>query len=557
MNIKFLGAVKGVTGSCHLIRFKDKNILLDCGLFQGKDEELNSEEFEVNPSEIDYILLSHSHIDHSGRIPLLVKNGFKGSIYCSRPTFDLCGIMLIDSAYIQESEAEWKNRKAVRSGKKQVEPLYTQTDAENSLMYFKPIEYEQIIEIHEGLTVRYSDAGHILGSSIIEMWFNDGEDNVKLVFSGDLGMKEKPLLKDPSIIDKADYLIIEATYGNRLHEDVERRTKDLIDIILKTIGRGGNVIIPSFAVGRTQELIYELNKYYDCHMEEFCTNGNPIKNIPVYIDSPLATKATEIFKKNAHVFDKEARDYILSGNNPLEFENLHFTQSVEESRKLNLSLVPKIIISASGMCDAGRIKHHLKHNLWRKESSIVFVGYQAEGTLGRRILNGEKNLKIFGENIRVNAEIYNLEGFSGHADKNELLNWLGGFKEKPGTVFIVHGEEESKKDFAKEVEERLYLNCIVPEYNKVYNIKSSKTLEEISTELELNTNATTSYRVSDINSAGLMKNLEELSDIFDIAVNRTKTHIQDEQNKKEIEKIHNFIIDLEKEIISLTMMISE
>lgn len=555
MDIKFLGAVKGVTGSCHLIRFKDKRILLDCGLFQGKDENLNFEEFEVTPSEIDYIFLSHSHIDHSGRIPLLVKNGFKGSIYCSKPTYDLCGIMLLDSAYIQESEAEWKNRKAVRSGKKQVKPLYTQIDAENSLKYFKPVEYDQIVQIYEGLTVKFNDAGHILGSSIIEMWFNNEEDNVKLVYSGDLGMKEKPLLKDPSKIDKADYLIMEATYGNRLHEDVEQRTKELIDIILKTIQRGGNVIIPSFAVGRTQELIYELNKYYDCHKDEFCTNGNPLKNIPVYIDSPLATKATEIFKKNAHVFDEEARDYILSGNNPLEFDNLHFTQSVEESRKLNISLVPKIIISASGMCEAGRIKHHLKHNLWRKESSIVFVGYQAEGTLGRRILSGEKNVKLFGENIRVNAEIYNLEGFSGHADKNELLNWLSEFKEKPGTVFIVHGEEESKNDFANEVMEKLNINCIVPEYNKIYKIKSSKALEEIKLDEGIKENK--KAYTANVNASDLIQNLEELKNIFHIAVNRTKTHIQEQQNIKDMEKINNLIIDLEKEIINLTMIINE
>lgn len=554
MDIKFLGAVKGVTGSCHLIRYKDKRILLDCGLFQGKDENLNFEEFEVTPSEIDYIFLSHSHIDHSGRIPLLVKNDFKGCIYCSRPTYDLCSIMLIDSAYIQETEAEWKNRKAMRSGKKQIQPLYSQTDAEKSLTYFIPVEYEQIIEINDGLTVRFNDAGHILGSSIIEMWFSDDDGNTKLVYSGDLGMKNKPLLKDPSTIDKADYVIMEATYGNRLHEDVDQRTKDLIDIITRTIQRGGNVIIPSFAVGRTQELIYELNKYYDCHMDEFCTNGNPLKDIPVYIDSPLATKATEIFKKNAHVFDEEARDYILNGNNPLEFANLHFTQSVEESSKLNLSLAPKIIISASGMCEAGRIKHHLKHNLWRKESSIVFVGYQAEGTLGRRILDGQKNLKILGENIRVNAEIYNLEGFSGHADKNDLLNWLGEFKEKPGTVFIVHGEEESKRDFAKEVKERYNLNCIIPEYNRVYKIKGSNAIEEIYEGSEENNIA--KHKSVNIDASELIKNLEELKSIFDIAVDRTSSNIQQKPNKKDLEKIHNLVIDLEKEIINLTMMTS-
>lgn len=558
MNIKFLGAVRGITGSSHLIEFKDKKILLDCGLFQGKDEDLNYEDFEINPKEIDYIFLSHSHIDHSGRIPLLVRNGFKGTIYCSKPTYDLCGIMLIDSAYIQETEAEWKNRKAVRSGKKLVTPLYTQVDAENSMKYFKPIQYEQIINVEEGLTIRFNDAGHILGSSIIEMWFNDDTDNVKLVFSGDIGMKEKPLLKDPSIIEKADYVIIEATYGNRIHEDVEQRTKELIDIILKTIERGGNVVIPSFAVGRTQELIYELNKYYECNIDTFCVNGNPLAKIPVYIDSPLATKATEVFKNNANVFDYETREYILSGNNPLEFDNLHFTQSVEESKRLNLSLEPKIIISASGMCEAGRIKHHLKHNLWRKESSIVFVGYQAEGTLGRRILDGEKSVKLFGENIRINAEIYNLEGFSGHADKNGLLHWLSGFKVKPSTVFIVHGEEESKHAFAKEVKEKLNLNCIVPEYNKIYNIKSPQGIEEIK-DLNMDNEIKSNIKpkVASVKKEDLVNDLEELKGIFDKAVLRAKDHIQDSNNKAEVEKINNIIIDLEKEIINLTMLIND
>lgn len=558
MDIKFLGAVKGITGSCHLIEFKNKKILLDCGLFQGKDEKLNFEEFEISPSEIDYVFLSHSHIDHSGRIPLLVKKGFNGSIYCSKPTYDLCGIMLIDSAYIQETEAEWKNRKAVRSGKKLEKPLYTQLDAEHSLKYFKPVEYEQIVVVNEDLTIKFSDAGHILGSSIIEMWFNDDKGMIKVVYSGDLGMKEKPLLNDPSKIDSADYIIIESTYGNRIHDDIEQRTKELINIILKTIQRGGNVIIPSFAVGRTQELIYELNKYYDCHLDEFCINGNPLKDIPVYIDSPLATKATEIFKRNAHVFDDEARELILNGNNPLEFENLHFTQSVEESMKLNLSLVPKIIISASGMCEAGRIKHHLKHNLWRKESSIVFVGYQAEGTLGRKIVSGEKSVKILGENIRVNAEVYNVEGFSGHADKEALINWLGNFNEKPDTVFIVHGEQEAKNDFANEVQEKLNLNCIVPEYNTIYKIISPNELEELSaTDESLENLSVTRQNGANVKIEELERNLDDIKIIFDNAFNRTKNHVKRDVNSKEIDKIHNIIIELEKEIINLTMATSE
>ncbi|HOA19054.1 MAG TPA: MBL fold metallo-hydrolase, partial [Sedimentibacter sp.] len=320
MKIRFLGAVNGVTGSNHLIQIRGKNIMLDCGMYQGKDEELNAEEFAINPADIDCLLLSHSHIDHSGRIPLLVKKGFKGAIYCSKPTYELCEIMLLDSAHIQEAEAQWKNNKAKRSGRKLVEPLYTQEDVLDSLQYFKPVLYDQIINIDENITVKFNDAGHILGSSIIEIWFKDEKDTIKLVYSGDIGMREKPILKDPAQIDRADYLIMEATYGNRVHENIEKRTEELINIILKTTKRGGSVIIPSFAVGRTQELIYELNKYYDSHLNEIGTKENELRKIPVYIDSPLAMKATEVFKRNSYAFDKEAKDYIMKGDNPLDFE---------------------------------------------------------------------------------------------------------------------------------------------------------------------------------------------------------------------------------------------
>lgn len=558
MNIRFLGAVKGVTGSSHLIQFKEKKILLDCGMYQGRDEDLNLAEFEISPGEIDYLLLSHSHIDHSGRIPLLVKGGFKGSIYCSKPTYDLCEIMLLDSAHIQETEAEWKNKKLMRQGKKLIEPMYTQKDAMESYQFFRPVQYDQIINIDEGLTVRFNDAGHILGSAIIEMWFNDGGENVKIVYSGDLGMHEKPLLRDPSIIEKADYIIMEATYGDRVHDNIEQRTEELINIILKTAGRGGNVIIPSFAVGRTQELIYELNKYYDSHLDKIGTKENELRKIPVYIDSPLAAKATEVFKKNAHVFDHEARSYIMGGDNPLEFENLHFTQSSEDSKALNLSLDPKIIISASGMCEAGRIKHHLKHNLWRKEASIVFVGYQAQGTLGRKILDGEKVVKVLGENINVKAEIYNIEGFSGHADKPTLLNWLRGFKEKPKSVFIVHGEQEAKNNFAREVKEIFGFNCIVPEYNIVYEIEKSKNIREIPVS-EVNTkkiqNTYSNVNVKLIND--LIIDIEELKQIFDVATERTKNHIKGDINIEEYKKINNTIIDLENDLINLTMLTND
>ncbi|MFA6782639.1 MAG: MBL fold metallo-hydrolase, partial [Sedimentibacter sp.] len=481
-------------------------------------------------------------------IPLLVKKGFKGVIYCSKPTYDLCEIMLLDSAHIQETEAQWKNNKAKRSGKKFVEPLYTQEDAIESLQYFKPVLYDQIINIDENTTVKFNDAGHILGSSIIEMWLKDEDDTIKLVYSGDLGMREKPILKDPALIDRADYLIMEATYGNRIHGNIEQRTEELIKIILKTAKRGGSVIIPSFAVGRTQELIYELNKYYDSHLNEIGTEENELRNIPVFIDSPLAIKATEIFKRNSHAFDKEAKDYLMKGDNPLDFENLHFTLSADESKQLNFSTEPKIIISASGMCEAGRIRHHLKHNLWRKEASIVFVGYQAEGTLGRRLLDGEKNVKLFGEDIKVNAEIYNIEGFSGHADKPSLLNWIGGFNEKPGNIFIVHGEKESKEAFAMEVKERFGINSIIPQYNVVYDIKKRNLINEVVLKDE-------KQKVKDKQIQELLKEVDELRKAFENALSKTKGCLRlEDVDTDKFENINNNIKSLENEIMNLTMI---
>lgn len=552
VNIRFMGAVKGVTGSCHLIEFKDKKLLLDCGLFQGRDEELNYQEMDFDPASIDYLLLSHSHIDHSGRIPLLVKKGFKGTVYCSKATYELCEIMLLDSAHIQEMEVEWQNRKARRAGKPLVEPLYTQEDANKSLEYFKPVLYDQIIRIDDNITVRFNDAGHVLGSSIIEMWFKDGSEIIKVVYSGDIGTKEKPILNDPAIIDYADYVIMEATYGNRVHEDVEKRDETLINIILKTVLRGGTVIIPSFAVGRTQEIIYELNKYYDAHLSDFGTSTNLLKNVPVYVDSPLAVKATEVFKRNAGVFDEEARDLLKKGDNPLKFDNLHFTQSVEESKALNFSDEPKIIISSSGMCEAGRIRHHLKHNLWKKNSSIVFVGYQAEGTLGQRIRDGAKKVKLFGEEIHVNAEIYNVEGFSGHADKNGLLNWLKGFKEKPCRLFIVHGEGQAKEDFAKEVEQQLGIECIIPEYNEVYEIKGRGQVECVQVSKE---RLAAYSKLSPEHVQQMMEELNEMREMFQHTLGQVQEHVSSESISIEnYTLINNILLNMKNDIMNLSML---
>jgi Predicted metal-dependent RNase, consists of a metallo-beta-lactamase domain and an RNA-binding KH domain len=540
MNVKFLGAAMSVTGSCHLITTDKYKILLDCGQFQGSKalEELNAKEFGFDPLEIDFMILSHAHIDHSGRIPLLTKRGYKGKIYCTDATADLVGIMLKDSGYIHEKEAEWTNRKAERSGKPLVDPLYTLEDAEDSIQYLEPVIYGQLYDINPDVRVRFSDAGHILGSSIIELWITEGGRTAKLVFSGDLGVKNKPILKDPQTIEETDYLIMETTYGGRVHESSSDSLDRFFDIILKTTRRGGTVVIPSFAVGRTQELIYHLNIFYEDHKEL----KEELDKIMVYVDSPLATSATEIFKRNAQVFDDETREYILKGDNPLDFKNLIFTRSSDESRQLNFNPAPKIIISASGMCEAGRIKHHLKHHLWDPKCSVVFVGYQAEGTLGRSIVNGDKDVSIFGEKIHVNAEICNLEGFSGHADRDDLLDWLSGFITPPKKIFLVHGEEESKKAFASTVKEALGYDCTVVEDVSEYNLDSDTLLSMEDTR----NNIATKDQLTSVRNQ-LSKVHEEMEAILynaNLAVDNGAT-----QDK--ITEISNIILELDKSSIKL------
>lgn len=439
MKIEFYGAAGCVTGSSHLLKVKDKNILLDCGMYQGKDErDRGNETFNFNPKDIDYVILSHAHTDHSARIPLLYKQGFKGDVICTEGTLDLCNVMLPDSGHILEAEAEWKNRKRLRQGLPPIEPLYTAKIAQVSMYLFKGYPYDQWIELFNGFKIRFRDAGHLLGSAIIEILVDENEKQTKLVYTGDLGNKDIPILKDPTIIDYADYVLMETTYGDRLHTNLSSELEDLAKIIKNTLKRGGNVIIPSFAVGRTQEVLYTLNKYVE---------GNVLKGVSVYVDSPLASESTAIFSKYHKYYDEEATKLLSNGDDPLNFKGLTFTKSAEESVNLNKLQGGAIIISASGMCEAGRIKHHLKHNLWRKESSIVFVGYQAEGTLGRSISEGAKRVKIFGEEIAVNAKIYTLHGLSGHADKNGLFEWLQSFKAKPEKVLLVHGDNSGMSSF--------------------------------------------------------------------------------------------------------------
>lgn len=459
MKIKFCGASSGVTGSCHLLTTDKHKVLLDCGQFQGgkAQEAMNYEPFPFEPSEVECVILSHAHIDHCGRLPLLVKRGFTGKIYCTDATADLLDVMLKDSGYIHEKDAEWQNKRNARAGKPQIEPLYTVADSEEALKYVVPVLYDQQIEINDEMKIVFNDAGHILGSAITELWVNEGEKENKIVFSGDLGMTDRPILRDPTYIKKADCVIMETTYGNRNHPENSTSIKQLIDIVLNTARRGGTTVIPSFAVGRTQELIYEFNKFYEDNSEY----KKELDKLMVYVDSPMATTATEVFRRNAQVFDDETKAYILKGDNPLDFKNLKFTRSTEESQALNFDKSPKVIISASGMCEAGRIRHHLKHNLWDEKSSVVFVGYQAEGTLGRTLIEGKKDITLFGEPVHVNAEIHNLEGFSGHADQDGLFAWLSAFQQKPKQIFLVHGEEESKKDFAKLIHDKLGYDPIV------------------------------------------------------------------------------------------------
>nr|WP_254906440.1 MBL fold metallo-hydrolase [Clostridium tyrobutyricum] len=439
--MEFYGAAGCVTGSSHLLKIKDKNILLDCGLYQGKDEnERGNATFNFDPKIIDYVILSHAHIDHSGRIPLLYKQGFKGSVICTDGTKDLCNIMLTDSAHIMESDTEWKNRKRIRQGiSTPLEPLYTVKLAQVSMYLFKSYPYEQWIELFDGFKLKFKDAGHLLGSAIVEMIITEDTKDTKIVYTGDLGNNHLPILRDPSNVDYADYVIMESTYGDRLHSNSSSEMKNLSQIIIDTFKIGGNVIIPSFAVGRTQEVIYSLNNYI---------SENVLNKIKVYVDSPLASESTSIFSRYEKYYDSDAKKLLEKGINPLRFDGLTFVRSPEESMKLNKVNQGAVIISASGMCEAGRIKHHLKHNLWRKECSIVFVGYQAEGTLGRKIVDGAKRIKIFGEEIAVNAKIYKLEGLSGHADRDGLYNWLSNFKVKPEKVILVHGEKHSLESFS-------------------------------------------------------------------------------------------------------------
>jgi len=469
MKLSFFGADQCVTGSCHCLEVNGKRILIDCGLQQGRDE-VDNRQLPFAPNTIDYVLITHAHIDHSGRVPMLVRQGFTGQIWTTRLTAQLLEIMLADSAYIQQSDAEYENRKNMRAGRPLVEPIYTVEDAMGTMKYIHTCEYDQRIQICEGVTAVFTDAGHLLGSASITMELTENGVTRTVVFSGDIGNVNQPIIRDPIPLKKADYVVMESTYGDRNHQEVWSYTSELAKVIDRTLGRGGNVVIPAFAVGRTQEVLYFLRRIKQENLVK------SVKDFPVYIDSPLAGKATTIFCGDLRGYlDEEALELVRDGTAMFSFPGLRLTESVEESKALNADKTPKVIISASGMCDAGRIRHHLKYNLWRRESTIVFVGYQGEGTLGRTLLNGAKSVKLFGEEIAVNAEIENFKGLSSHADRDHLLEWAKSF-ENVTHFFVVHGDREVAPYFADSLE-RLGFCAHAPQYTEVYDLAADRKLD--------------------------------------------------------------------------------
>ena len=467
MKIQFIGATHEVTGSCTLLEVCGKKYLVDCGMEQGIDVFENVP-IPVPASTIEAVFLTHAHVDHSGMLPKLYKDGFRGSIYATPSTCDLSNIMLRDSAHIQESEAEWQNRKAQRAGDDLITPVYTMADAVGAISRFRPCAYGEIIQAEEGVEVRFSDIGHLLGSACIELWLAENGTTKKIVFSGDVGNTDQPLIKDPLPVEETDYLVLESTYGNRLHEKPGDTIAELAQVLQRTFDRGGNVVIPSFAVGRTQELLYAIRQVKQAGM----VKGHD--GFPVYVDSPLAVEATGIFLQcDQSCFDEETLALVKQGINPIWFDDICLSVTSDESKLINFDNRPKVILSASGMCEAGRIRHHLKHNLWSDKNTVLFVGYQAEGSLGRKLQNGAPYVRLFGEDITVNAEIAALHGTSGHADQEGLLKWLAGFKNKPQTVFINHGDDESCTVFQKLLTQMGY-SAEAPYSGTEYNLATGK-----------------------------------------------------------------------------------
>lgn len=465
MKLKFCGAAREVTGSRHLIEVNGKKILLDCGLFQGRRREAaeKNRQFCVDPSEIDAIILSHAHIDHSGAIPFLVKNGFKGPIYSTFATRDLCNYMLLDSAYIQQKDAEYFNKKRAKEGEEAVEPLYTDEDAIQALSQFYGVSYEKAFVVTDGVVCSFYDAGHILGSSLVHFVIHEKETDKRftLGFTGDLGRKNLPILRNPQLLPATNYLITECTYGDRLHGPMEQVGKQLAEVVNRTAKRGGKILIPAFSLERTQEIVYHLNRLWQ---------ENAIPDVPIFVDSPLAANVTEVFMNHPECYDRNTfKEFIVNRKNPFGFGKLKYTRSVEESKRINDLNGPAIIISASGMCENGRILHHLKNNIEDPRTTIMIVGFMAKNTLGRKIKEGQKVVKIFGETYDLRAEVAVMDAFSGHADRSDLLDYIKDIKELE-KIFLVHGEEEQAQKFKGYLEKSGIKNVEHPEPGQEYEI---------------------------------------------------------------------------------------
>ena len=477
VRVTCLGGAGTVTGSCYLVEsVEGKRVLVDCGLFQGgrKMEERNRMDWGFDPKKISTLFLTHAHIDHCGRIPKLVKDGFQGQIITSPPTAELCSIMLLDAAHIQEMDAEWQTRKNKRKARSAIQPLYTTEDAEAAIRRLRPFEKDQVIEPEPGIRARLRNAGHILGSSILELWVEENRSSLKVVFSGDLGKKNQIIVRDPHEIFDADYLFLESTYGNRHHRTFDESKAELLEAIESAAAKGEKVMIPAFAVERTQEILYVLG--------EFQRNGS-LPDIPVYLDSPLAIKATRIFRNNKKSYDEEAMAIVEQGFDPFDLPNLRFTETTQQSMAINEARGPAIVIAGNGMCTAGRIKHHLKHNLWREGASLVIVGFQAQGTTGRRIVDGAKHVKIFGENVAVKAKVFTIGGFSAHADQADLLEWVGHFESNP-RVFLVHGEAVASETLAGKIEEVHRMKVHIPRWKERLILKPKEIIIEEPEEAE-------------------------------------------------------------------------
>lgn len=537
MKVTFLGGARTVTGSATLFEKDSLKWLVDCGMFQG-GKEIEKRNYHIgpyHPKDLAFIFLTHAHIDHSGLIPKLVKEGFRGKVICTKATFDLCEVMLRDSGHIQEMEAEWHNRKSRRSGGKGMDPLYTMKDAEKSLKHFHSINYDETIALTNGLKARFRDAGHILGSAIIELWVEEGGIEKKLVFSGDLGNSGQPIVRDPAQIEEADLLWLESTYGNRLHKSREETYQELLKIIQEAIAHQAKVIIPAFAIERTQDIIYTLGQF----MRE-----GLISSIPVYIDSPLAISATEIFKKNSDYFDQETKDLLFRGGSPLDLPEILYTRTTEESKAINEDERSGIVISASGMCDSGRIKHHLKHHLWRDTSHIVFIGYQGEGTIGRRIIDGAESIRLFGEEVAVKAHIHTLGGFSAHADQKGLLEWLSHFRNPELEVFVNHGEEKASTSLAQLIRERFHLKVSLPQWRERRSLfveeEAPAFVEPIEEEVEAEEKFHLLLRHLDRNFKRLRRKFKKLR--------RMGEEPQDVRHLKRLEEVNRKIEELEAEL---------